>query len=192
MACCRKLLRYRRAFYVAGDVGNIARMLQLLVRSCAIKQTYYHMPYLLSWRQYSSKIIFHSVRAISRTSISFGSPNTQSMSTCLRRAAVCQFHNVTDACRKGHVVLQVHIYEHFSKVLDTTLPSSLEFPHYVWYGAVQDLPLKWFECNAVQHERIIMMHVVSTQGRTATAIWYGNTWSYRGALINAGVQGIQR
>lgn len=99
---------------------------------------------------------------------------------------------MTDAFHKEHVVLQVHNYEHISKVLGTTFPSSLEYPHYVWHGAVQDLPLRWFECNAVQHERIIMMHVVSGQSGTVTAIWFGNIWSYRGALINAGVQGIQR
>ena len=98
---------------------------------------------------------------------------------------------MTDSFGEQHVVFQVHIYEHISKVIDTTFLPSLEYAHYVWHGGVQELPLRWFECNSVQHERIIMMHVVSSQSGTITAIWFGNIWSYRGALINAGVQGIQ-
>ena len=90
---------------------------------------------------------------------------------------------------KEHIVMQVHIYEHSSEVLDKSISSRLEYPHYIWHGAVQELPLRWFECNAVQHQRIIVLHVVSGRDGTATAIWCGNTWSYRGALIHAGVQG---
>ena len=85
---------------------------------------------------------------------------------------------------------QVHIYEHCTKVLDESIQSSLEYPHYVYHGAMQELPLKWFECNAVQHQRIIIMQVVAGRDGAATAVWYGNTWSYRGGLIQAGTQGV--
>ena len=85
---------------------------------------------------------------------------------------------------------QVHIYEHCTKVLDESIPLSLKYPHYICHGAMQELPMRWFECNAVQHERIIIMQVVSGRDGAATAVWFGNTWSYRGGLIQAGTQGV--
>ena len=81
--------------------------------------------------------------------------------------------------------VDVHVYQHGARVIDTEAIDNFVYEHYTFHGLEDVAPLRWFEASPVMSKRIVFMHVQVESDSTVSVLWGGNTWEYKAALDEA-------
>ena len=89
--------------------------------------------------------------------------------------------------------IEIHVRPHKSAAAEVTsdLVESLSYEHLTFHDATTEsqLPLKMFEAQPVVEKRVVTMFIQPESGTHVSVLWGGNTWNFRAALDEAGLQG---
>ena len=86
--------------------------------------------------------------------------------------------------------VQVQINQHGEQQITNAFVSDLNYEHYtVLSVSDEELPLKWYECQPVVGKKIVTMTVQVEDENHVSVLFGGNTWAFRQALDEFGVNG---
>ena len=85
---------------------------------------------------------------------------------------------------------QVQINQHGEQQITNAFATDLNYEHYTVVSVTdEDLPLKWYQCQPVVGKKIVSMVVQVEDEKHISVLWGGNTWAFRQALDEFGVNG---